>query len=130
AYMASKAAVEALTRSLALQVARYRIRVNTICPGIIQTSLSFSQGRNSHVSASSGDDKTGTPLSAEAEAFFARFAARIPLGRVGPRGDAAGGVSCLAPAQPRQITGTALLIDGGQTRRRWISAPDLAPHLS
>ncbi|HEY3230416.1 MAG TPA: SDR family NAD(P)-dependent oxidoreductase [Roseiflexaceae bacterium] len=112
AYMASKAAVEALTKSLALQVARYRIRVNAICPGIIQTPLSLGQ-------------KAGT----DAAQFFARFAARIPLGRVGQPEDVAAAVAFLASDQACQITGTALLIDGGQTMRRWISAPDLAPHL-
>jgi NAD(P)-dependent dehydrogenase (short-subunit alcohol dehydrogenase family) len=112
AYMASKAAVEALTKSLALQVARYGIRVNAICPGIIQTPLSVRQ-------------KAG----AEAERFFARFAARIPLGRVGQPEDVAATVAFLASDQARQITGAALLIDGGQTMRRWISTPDLAPHL-
>ena len=126
AYMASKAGVEALTKSVALQAGRHGIRVNVICPGIIETGLSFSQGRNSHVSASSDDNKTGTPLSAEAEQFFARFAARIPLGRVGQPEDVAAAVAFLASDQARQITGAALLIDGGQTLRRWISAPDLS----
>jgi NAD(P)-dependent dehydrogenase (short-subunit alcohol dehydrogenase family) len=111
-YMASKAAVEALTRSLALQVARDHIRVNAICPGIIETPLSLHQKSD-----------------AEAERFFARFAERIPLGRVGQPEDVAAAVAFLASDQARQITGTALLIDGGQTMRRWISTPDLAPHL-
>lgn len=111
AYMASKAAVEALTKSLALQVARDRIRVNVICPGIIKTALSLGQ-------------KAG----AEAESFFARFAARIPLGRVGQPEDVAAAVAFLASDQARHITGAALLIDGGQTMRRWVSAPDLMPN--
>ena len=110
--MASKAGVEALTKSVALQVARYGIRVNAICPGIIQTQLSLHQKSD-----------------AEAERFFARFAERIPLGRVGQPEDVAAAVAFLASDQARQITGTALLIDGGQTMRRWISTPDLAPHL-
>jgi NAD(P)-dependent dehydrogenase (short-subunit alcohol dehydrogenase family) len=132
AYMASKAGVEALTKSVALQAGRHGIRVNVICPGIIETGLSFSQGRNSHFSAPSDDNKTGTPLSlgqeanAEAEQFFARFAARIPLGRVGQPEDVAAAVAFLASDQARQITGAALLIDGGQTLRRWISAPDMS----
>lgn len=108
AYMASKAGVEAFSKSLALQVARQGIRVNTICPGIIQTNLSVGQ-------------KTGV----SPDAFFARFAARIPLGRVGQPEDVAAVVAFLASNQARQITGTSLLIDGGQTMRRWISAPDL-----
>jgi NAD(P)-dependent dehydrogenase (short-subunit alcohol dehydrogenase family) len=112
AYMASKAAIEALTKSLALQVARDGIRVNAICPGIIETQLSLHQKND-----------------AEAERFFARFAERIPLGRVGQPEDVAAAVAFLASDQARQITGTALLIDGGQTMRRWISTPDLAPHL-
>ncbi len=107
-YMASKAGVEALTRSLALQVARWNIRVNAICPGIIETPLSLGQ-------------KDG----AEQQHFFRKFAERIPLGRVGQPADVAAAVAFLASAQASQITGTSLLIDGGQTLRRWISAPDL-----
>jgi NAD(P)-dependent dehydrogenase (short-subunit alcohol dehydrogenase family) len=108
AYMASKAGVEALTKSVALQVGRHGIRVNAICPGIIETPLSLGQ-------KDSGD----------AASFFARFAARIPLGRVGQPEDVAAVVAFLASDQARQITGASLLIDGGQTLRRWISAPDL-----
>jgi NAD(P)-dependent dehydrogenase (short-subunit alcohol dehydrogenase family) len=106
AYMASKAAVEALTKSLALQVAPYGIRANTICPGIIQTRLSFRQQER-------GDEAT----------FFAEFADRIPLGRVGQPEDVAAAVAFLASDQARHITGAALLIDGGQTLRRWVGAP-------
>jgi NAD(P)-dependent dehydrogenase (short-subunit alcohol dehydrogenase family) len=106
AYMASKAAVEALTKSLALQVAPYGIRANTISPGIIQTRLSFRQQER-------GDETT----------FFADFADRIPLGRVGQPEDVAAAVAFLASDQARHITGTALLIDGGQTLRRWFGAP-------
>jgi NAD(P)-dependent dehydrogenase (short-subunit alcohol dehydrogenase family) len=113
AYMASKAAVEALTKSLALQVAPYGIRANTICPGIIQTRLSFRQQER--------DDEV---------TFFEEFAHRIPLGRVGQPEDVAAAVAFLASDQARHITGAALLIDGGQTLRRWISAPDLAPLLT
>ena len=107
--MASKAGVEALTKSVALQAGRYGIRANTICPGIIETPLSLAQTERS-----------------DAASFFARFAARIPLGRVGQPEDVAAAVAFLASDQARQITGAALLIDGGQTLRRWISAPDMS----
>jgi NAD(P)-dependent dehydrogenase (short-subunit alcohol dehydrogenase family) len=109
AYMASKAAVEAMTKSLALQIAPLAIRANTICPGIIQTQLSFRQQER-------GDEVR----------FFAEFAARIPLGRVGQPEDVAAAVAFLASDQARHITGSSLLIDGGQTMRKWINAPDLA----
>ena len=112
AYMASKAGVEALTKALALQLARFRIRANAICPGIIRTPLSV--GQSSH---------------ADEDGFFARFAARIPLGRVGLPEDVAAAVAFLASEQARQVTGASLLLDGGQTLRSWISAPDLSPHL-
>ena len=108
AYMASKAAVEAMTKSLALQAARFGIRANTICPGIIETSLSFRQQERG-----------------ERDAFFAEFARRIPLGRVGQPEDVAAAVAFLASDHARHVTGASLLIDGGQTMRRWISAPDL-----
>jgi NAD(P)-dependent dehydrogenase (short-subunit alcohol dehydrogenase family) len=97
-----------MTKSLALQVASLGIRANTICPGIIQTQLSFRQQAH-------GDEA----------AFFAEFAARIPLGHVGRPEDVAAAVAFLASDQARCITGASLLIDGGQTMRKWINAPDL-----
>ena len=63
-YMTSKEAVKAMARNLALELARYRIRVNAVCPGIIETPLSFRQA---------SDDPAAW------ERFFARFAERIPL---------------------------------------------------
>ena len=110
-YMMSKEAVKALARNLALELARHRIRVNAVCPGIIQTPLSFRQG-------------TGDPDAWDA--FFARFAERIPLRRVGEPADVAATVAFLASADARHITGAALLIDGGQTLQSWSNSPDTA----
>ena len=109
AYMTSKEAVNALARNLALELARYRIRVNAVCPGIIQTRLSFRQAT---------DDPAAW------EEFFARFAQRIPLRRVGQPEDVAASVAFLASDDARHITGASLLIDGGQTLQSWSNAPD------
>ena len=111
AYMMSKEAVKALARNLALELARYRIRVNAVCPGIIQTQLSFRQA---------SDDPAAW------EKFFARFAERIPLRRVGQPADVAATVAFLAADDARHITGASLLIDGGQTLQSWSNAPDSA----
>lgn len=108
AYMASKAGVVGLTKSLALQLAKYDIRANAICPGIIETRLGFS--------TETGED--------ELKAFFGRFAQRIPLRRVGQPEDVAAAVAFLASEDARHITGSALLIDGGQTLQSWSNAPD------
>ncbi|MCC6904575.1 MAG: SDR family oxidoreductase, partial [Anaerolineae bacterium] len=101
--------VEGITKSLGLEVAQYGIRVNAICPGIIQTALSFEQ-------------QTSDP--AQWQAFFGRFANRIPLRRVGQPEDVAAAVAFLASDDARHITGTVLLIDGGQTLQSWSNAPD------
>ncbi len=109
AYMASKEAVAGLTRNLALEAAPFGIRVNAVCPGIIETRLSSSQSE-------AGRDDT--------EDFFARFRQRIPLGRVGQPEDVGAAVIFLASDDARHITGSMLLIDGGQTLRSWSNAPD------
>ncbi|HUF37003.1 MAG TPA: SDR family NAD(P)-dependent oxidoreductase [Anaerolineales bacterium] len=106
-YMASKEAVEGITKCLAMEAAGYGIRVNAVCPGIIQTRLSSRQ--------SLGD--------AEADAFFERFRLRIPLRRVGQPVDVARAVLFLASDDARHITGTTLLIDGGQTMQSWSNSP-------
>jgi NAD(P)-dependent dehydrogenase (short-subunit alcohol dehydrogenase family) len=56
--------------------------------------------------------------------FYARFEKRIPLRRVGQPEDVAGPVLFLASDMARHITGTTLLIDGGQTMQSWSNAPD------
>jgi NAD(P)-dependent dehydrogenase (short-subunit alcohol dehydrogenase family) len=105
AYMASKEGVTGLTKSLALQLGRYGVRVNAICPGIIETPLSG-----------------GTQE--EREVRYERFRQRIPLRRVGLPEDVAAAVAFLASDDARHITGSMLLIDGGQTLQSWSNAPD------
>ena len=108
-YMTSKEAVKAMARNLALELGRYRIRVNVICPGIIQTQLSFRQGT----------DDPG-----DREQFFNQYADRIPLRRVGQPEDVAATVAFLASDDGRHITGSSLLIDGGQTLQSWSNSPE------
>lgn len=108
AYMSSKEGVTGLTKSLTLQLGGYGIRVNSICPGVIKTRLSFRPGMSE----------------AEWEARYDRFAKRIPLRRVGQPEDVAAAVAFLASDDARHITGSMLLIDGGQTLQSWSNAPD------
>lgn len=109
AYMASKEGVAGLTKNLALEAAPYGVRVNAVCPGIIETDLSFGQ---------SGQDDTAK------RKYFQRFEQRIPLRRVGQPEDVAGPVVFLASNAARHITGATLLIDGGQTLQSWANAPE------
>jgi NAD(P)-dependent dehydrogenase (short-subunit alcohol dehydrogenase family) len=103
AYAASKYGVLGLTRSAALDAAPYGIRVNAVCPGVIETAL-------------------GIPDPDPAEARE-RFAARIPLRRVGVPADVAAVVAFLASSEARHVTGAGWLIDGGQTLQSWSNAP-------
>lgn len=105
AYMSSKEGVTGLTKSLALQLGRYGVRANAICPGVIDTPMS---GR--------------TPEQREIRSE--KFSRRIPLRRVGMPEDVAAAVAFLASEDARHITGSMLLIDGGQTLQSWSNAPD------
>ena len=107
--MASKEGISGLTKNLALEAAPYGIRVNAVCPGIIETRLSSSQA--------GADD-------AARVAFFDQFRKRIPLRRVGEPEDVAAAVLFFASDDARHITGSTLLIDGGQTLQSWSNAPD------
>jgi NAD(P)-dependent dehydrogenase (short-subunit alcohol dehydrogenase family) len=104
AYMASKEGVTGMTKSLALQLARYGVRVNSICPGIVRTSL----GGNVE----------------DRKEVYDQFASKIPLRRVGEAEDVAAAVAFLASEDARHITGSMLLIDGGQTLQSWSNAPE------
>lgn len=92
AYSTSKAGVIALTRCMAIDFARYGIRVNCIVPGIIDTPQV-------------------SPIADERRRKFWRKI--IPLGRVGLAQDVAYGVLYLASDESSYVTGTTLVIDGG-----------------
>jgi len=105
-YAASKHGVVGISRIAALESAPYGIRVNAICPGVIETNL-------------------GIPASDEAgyKAAHRQFCDRIPLHRVGQPEDVAALVAFLSSDDARHITGVDWLIDGGQTLQSWSNAP-------
>lgn len=93
AYAAAKAGVEALTRSLAKELAPDRIRVNCVAPGYIETDI--------HRGLSSDEDR-------------ARYVAATPLGRGGRPDECAGAYLFLATERLSSfVTGHTLAVNGG-----------------
>ena len=93
AYGASKAALNALTRSAAVEYGPRGIRVNAILPGVIVTE--------------------GTSIMPDEARQF--YASRTPLGRNGVPDDIAGAVLLLASPLACFVTGQTLIVDGGFT---------------
>lgn len=95
-YAATKAAVVALTRSVALDFVGQGIRCNAICPGTIDTP------------------SLGDRMAATGDAMAARtaFAARQPMGRLGTADEIAAAALYLASVESGFMTGHALVIDG------------------
>ncbi len=94
-YNASKGGVVMLTKSMALDLADYNIRVNAVAPGYILT-----------------------PMASEIDPpdFMDFYKERlIPLGRLGTPEDVAGAFAFLAGPDARFMTGHVMVIDGGQT---------------
>lgn len=94
-YVASKFAIEGLTRALAVELGPHDIRVNAIAPTFIDTPLTRSYGLD--------DDA------------LAAVRARIKLGRIGRIEDVMGAVLFLAGDAAALVTGASLLVDGGWT---------------
>lgn len=99
AYSATKHAILGLTKGAALENADVPIRVNCICPGIIDTDLM--RGIEGAVSP---DQPT-----AASEAF----AATVPLGRYGSPAEIADAVHYLLGSEAGYVNGTSLIVDGG-----------------
>jgi meso-butanediol dehydrogenase / (S,S)-butanediol dehydrogenase / diacetyl reductase len=99
AYCAAKAGVVGLTRAMALDHARENIRVNCVCPAIVETEMSL-------LSLSKAPDP---------EAARKQRIAELPLGRFGKPEDIALMALYLASDESSWVTGTVLPIDGGQT---------------
>jgi NAD(P)-dependent dehydrogenase (short-subunit alcohol dehydrogenase family) len=90
-YHVSKAALIHLTKQLALELGP-TVRVNAIAPGIVRTRLSEGLWKDSE----------------------ARVAGATPLGRIGEPEDAGDVVAFLASDRARWVTGTTVVVDGGQ----------------
>lgn len=93
-YSATKAAVNAITRSLAQELGPRKIRVNAIAPGVIETEGLHAAGI------------TGSDFEKQAEK-------QAPLGRIGQPRDIAPAVAFLASPESAFITGESLYITGG-----------------
>lgn len=102
-YAASKFGVVGLTQSLAREVAKERITVNAICPGIIDTDM-----------WAYNDTAWGKLLGDyEPGALMAEWVENIPMGRAGSGEDVAGLVAFLASDDATYITGQTVNVDGG-----------------
>jgi NAD(P)-dependent dehydrogenase (short-subunit alcohol dehydrogenase family) len=101
AYAASKAAVIALTREIAVQYATRGIRANAILPGLMDTPMVKAQ----LTSAYGGD----------VEQMLRRRARLCPTGKQGDAWDTAHAALFLASDEAKYITGTTLVVDGGLT---------------
>ena len=92
-YAAAKGGLLAMAKSLALEVARYGITVNSVCPGLIDTKM----------------------LATMPEREREELSSRVPLGRLGQAEDVAHSITFLASDAASYITGATITVDGGLT---------------
>jgi NAD(P)-dependent dehydrogenase (short-subunit alcohol dehydrogenase family) len=98
AYGATKAGMMALTRGMALELAPFNVRVNAVCPGVIDTPM----------------NQRNLMRADDPEAMRRSWYEITPLGRLGTPRDVALSILFLAGDESSFITGTPLIIDGGR----------------
>ena len=94
-YATSKAGIEMMTKTMALELAQDNIRVNVVAPGAIETDM------NQELK--------------EDKAELDKVLRRIPLRRIGTPDEVANMVEFLASDKASYVTGSAFFIDGGMT---------------
>ena len=96
-YNMNKFGVEGLARGMAVELAEYNIRVNTVCPTFVETPMVKKFFKN--------------------KKFKKQMLENIPLGRAAKESDVATAVAFLAADTSEMITGTSLVVDGGWTAK-------------
>jgi NAD(P)-dependent dehydrogenase (short-subunit alcohol dehydrogenase family) len=96
-YNMTKFGLEGLTRGMALELGKYNIRVNTVCPTFVETPMVKAFFKN--------------------KKFKQQVLESIPLGRVAQENDVSTAVAFLAANSSNSITGTSFMVDGGWTAK-------------
>ena len=96
-YNMTKFGVEGLTRGMALELGKYNIRVNSVCPTFVETPMVKAFFKN--------------------KKFKQQMLDNIPLGRAAQENDVSTAVAFLAADSSNSITGTSLMVDGGWTAK-------------
>jgi NAD(P)-dependent dehydrogenase (short-subunit alcohol dehydrogenase family) len=97
-YSASKAALEMLTRSMAIELGEHRVNVNAVAPGLMDLGKRGGRG--------------------PAQAFVDIYLNGVPLNRIGEVEDVTGAVLFMASEHADFITGSTILVDGGYAAGR------------
>ena len=103
AYCASKAGLQMASKALAIEAAAFDIRVNTVCPGAVETELF----RSSFASA--------FPSGADEKAVRDAVRARYALNRIAEPEEIAAAIVWLSGPESSYVTGVALAVDGGRS---------------
>jgi NAD(P)-dependent dehydrogenase (short-subunit alcohol dehydrogenase family) len=99
AYCASKAGLQMVSKALAMEAAEFGIRVNTICPGAVETGLF----------------RSGIEAAPDPNAAYETVRARYALQRIAAPEEIAAAILWLTSAESSYVTGTAIAVDGGRT---------------
>lgn len=99
AYCASKAGLQMAAKALAMEAAEFGIRVNTVCPGAVETELF----------------RTSIDTAPDPVAAYEAVRGRYALQRVASPEEIAAAILWLTSAESSYVTGTAIAVDGGRT---------------
>ena len=97
-YSAAKAGIQAMTKTLAIELGRFQVNVNCVAPGFIATAMTRQTA-----------DRLGVPF----EDFKQFGADQTPLGRVGEPEDVAGVIAFLCSEDASYVSGQVIYIRGG-----------------
>jgi 3-oxoacyl-[acyl-carrier protein] reductase len=97
-YSAAKAGIQGLTKTLAIELGRFEVRVNCVAPGFIATAMT---------------QQTAERVGMSFEDFQAAAAEQIPLKRVGQPEDVAGVIAFLCSDDAAYVTGQVIYVSGG-----------------